>query len=146
VNLHLESRLDDFAASSSSLPINTQAPAHVNLIVERLLADVSAVVAHIGPERVIVENVAYWGANGEVLRPATEPGIIRRIVEETGCGLLLDISHARIAARNQGVDETCYLTGLPLERIRELHITGVHAMTGGWRDPPANVAGRFALG
>jgi hypothetical protein len=60
--------------------------------------------------------------------------VIQKIVAETGCGLLLDISHARISARHRGLDETAYLTGLPVERTRELHITGLHTVLGGWQD------------
>jgi uncharacterized protein (UPF0276 family) len=141
VNLHLCPEVSDYTTSSGGIPASTQDPDHTSLIVERLLADVSAVVQQYGPERVIAENVAYWGPNGNVLRPATETGVIRQILEETGCGLLLDISHARIAARNQGLDEIAYLSSLPLERTRELHITGVHTVTGGWLDHLPMLAG-----
>jgi hypothetical protein len=48
------------------------------------------------------------------------------VVQETGCGLLLDIPHARIASHYIGMDEREYLAGLPVERIREMHITGLH--------------------
>ena len=94
---------------SSSIPANTQDPAHVSLVVERLLADVSAMVERFGPEQVIAGNTPYWGVNGDMLRPASEASVIRRILEETGCSLLLDISHARITARHQGRDETADL-------------------------------------
>jgi uncharacterized protein (UPF0276 family) len=134
VNLHLCPETGDYAAPSGGIPASTQDPDHTSLIVERLLADVSAVVKQFGSEQVIAENVAYWGPDGSVLRPATEPSMIRQVLEETGCGLLLDISHARIAARYQGVDEITYLSSLPLERTRELHITGIHTVTGGWQD------------
>jgi uncharacterized protein (UPF0276 family) len=134
VNLHLCPEVGDYLTSYGSIPASTQEPEHTSLIVERLLADVSAVVQHYGSEQVIAENVAYWGPNGNVLRPATEPGVIRQVLDETGCGLLLDISHARIAARNQGLDELAYLSSLPLERTRELHIAGIHAVTSGWQD------------
>jgi uncharacterized protein (UPF0276 family) len=141
VNLHLCPEIGDYSTASGNIPANTQDPAHINLVVERLLADVSAVVTHFGSERVIAENVPYWGANGNVLRPATEAGVIRSILEETGCGLLLDISHARITARHQGVDETVYLSSLPLERTRELHITGLHTVPDGWLDHLPMLAG-----
>jgi uncharacterized protein (UPF0276 family) len=134
VNLHLETRTNDFPTESNTIPSYTQEPAHINMVVERLLLDVSAVVDHFGPERVIAENVPYWGANGTVLRPASEASVIRRVVEETGCGLLLDISHARITARYLGIDETKYLAGLPVERVRELHIAGIHTVEEGWQD------------
>jgi len=141
VNLHLDPKVSDFTTETGSIPANTQDPAHINLVVERLLADVSAAGTHFGAERVIVENVPYWGANGNVLRPATDAGVIRRIIEETGCGLLLDISHARITARCQGLEETTYLASLPVENTRELHIHGLHAVPDGWQDHLPMLAG-----
>ena len=36
------------------------------------------------------------------MRPSVEPEVITRVVEESGCGLLLDISHARIVANYLG--------------------------------------------
>jgi uncharacterized protein (UPF0276 family) len=130
VNLHLCPETGDMPG----IPVDTQDSAHRSLVVERLLADVSVVVAQFGPERVIAENVAYLGSNGPVLRPATEPSVIRSVLDATGCGLLLDISHARISARHQGLDETTYLASLPVERARELHIAGLHTIPGGWQD------------
>jgi len=134
VNLHLCPEVGDFPATYGSIPADTQDPAHISQVVETLLVDVSSATAHFGPERVIAENVPYWGANGNVLRPATEASVIRSVLDETGCGLLLDISHARITARHQGMDEMGYLESLPVERTRELHFTGLHAVPGGWQD------------
>jgi uncharacterized protein len=134
VNLHLCPEVDDVTSPTFGITADTQDPSHTSLVLETLIADVAAVVARFGPERVIAENVAYWGPNGNVLRPAADPGLIRTVLEETGCGLLLDISHARIAARYLGVDENTYLASLPVERVRELHFTGLHTVPGGWRD------------
>lgn len=134
VNLHLDPDIHDFPMKTGSIPANTQEPAHINQVFETLLADVWAVVEHFGPELVIAENVPYWGKNGSTLRPASDPGVIYKIIEETGCGLLLDISHARISARHRGMDETTYLASLPVDRVRELHITGLHTIPGGWKD------------
>jgi uncharacterized protein (UPF0276 family) len=141
VNLHLCPEIGDFTNPIDGIPASTQEPAHARLVYERLLTDVSAVVKQFGPERVIAENVPYWGPNGKVLRPATEAVMIRSVLEETGCGLLLDIAHARIAARFLGLDEAEYITSLPLERTRELHIAGLHTVAGGWQDHLPMLAG-----
>ncbi|MCP4429011.1 MAG: DUF692 family protein, partial [Chloroflexi bacterium] len=58
--------------------------------------------------------------------------VISRVVEEVGCGFLLDISHARLAARYLGVDAKIYIKGLPVEHIREIHVTGMQYFTGDW--------------
>jgi uncharacterized protein len=56
-------------------------------------------------------------------------------VDESGCGLLLDLSHARIAALQLGVDERDYINSLPVDRLRELHITGLRFTDeDGWYD------------
>jgi uncharacterized protein (UPF0276 family) len=134
INLHLDPTINDFLDASGGVPADTQDPAHFRQVTDILIQDVLAVTTRFGPERVIAENVPYRGAQGKVLRPAVEPDVIRSVLEETGCGLLLDISHARIAARHLGLDESAYLDSLPLERLRELHITGLHTVSYGWQD------------
>jgi uncharacterized protein (UPF0276 family) len=54
------------------------------------------------------------------------------LIEETGCGLLLDVSHAQLAAHYLGVDVRRYIEALPLDRIREIHVTGVQRFEGRW--------------
>lgn len=52
------------------------------------------------------------------------PEVITRIVRESGCEFLLDISHAYCAARCLGMGFREYLFRLPLERVYEIHING----------------------
>jgi uncharacterized protein (UPF0276 family) len=128
VNLHLTARVEDYPGV---LP--EQQTAHLtDQIVERLVSEVRAVAAHFGPERVIFENVPYRGNRDRVLRASVLPETLRRVAGETGCGLLLDISHARIAARHLGIDEGEYIASLPVESLRELHFTGLHTLEGGF--------------
>jgi uncharacterized protein (UPF0276 family) len=122
VNLHLAPLTGDFPGVAA----DTQEPADICRIVDALLDDVWAVVEHFGPEKVIAENVMYYGPHDQYLRPGMLPETIRRITEETGCGLLFDISHARIAARYLGIEEHHYMQQLPIERLREMHFTGIH--------------------
>ena len=60
----------------------------------------------------------------------SEPDMIRRVLRETGVALLLDLAHARVAAdfRNMPVED--YLTQLPLEKVRQVHLSGVRALEG----------------
>lgn len=125
INLHLTPTPEDIP----DLPPNSLEPAHVEEVTERLLRDVRAVVAEIGAEHVIVESD--YGLS-DVLRPAFLPEVIRRVVEETGCGFLLDLSHVRLAARQLGMEPTAYLQGLPLTHTRELHITGIQTFDESW--------------
>lgn len=130
VNLHLFPKAEDYPG----IPPDTSDPQAWDLVLERTILDVRAVAAEFGAERVIAENVPYRGAGGKSMRPAAEPRGIRTILEETGCGLLLDISHARIAARALEMDEFQYLSQLPVERLRELHFTGLHRVNDRWED------------
>jgi uncharacterized protein (UPF0276 family) len=95
-----------------------------------MIEDVASVVRRYGAERTIVENIPYRGVYGKTLRPAVEPAVIRRICTETGCRLLLDISHARIAAHHLQIDEQTYMDALPVDRLQELHFTGLHDLDG----------------
>lgn len=129
VNLHLAPERNDFP----EIPVEPGAEDR-QLVIERMIADVRSAVGHFGAERVIVENVPYRGLDGSVLRPGVEPDAINEVILETGCGLLLDISHARITARQLGMDERAYMAALPVDRLRELHFTGLHNLDGYWQD------------
>ena len=60
-----------------------------------------------------------------------KPDIITRIVRQSGCDFLLDVSHAYCAARHLGMDFRAYLSKLPLERVYEIHINGWAEKGGG---------------
>ncbi len=56
--------------------------------------------------------------------------VINRILEETGCDLLLDLSHARIAAQVLGMAVEDYVNLLPLEKVVQVHVSGVRERDG----------------
>lgn len=140
INLHLAQDCTDFP----HLPPDTLLPDHVDMLTECLLKDVRAVVQHFGSERVIVENDHHFG--GRHLRPASLPHVIRQVVEDTGCGFLLDVAHARLAALNFGLDAQSYLTELPVTRLRELHVSGVQRFEGAWFEKLQHAAPDLADG
>jgi uncharacterized protein (UPF0276 family) len=126
VNLHLAPSIHDYP----DIPVDSVDPAHVEMLTDHIIRDVSAVVERFGPECVVVENIhEHVGTN---LRPAFLPDVICCVVEETGCGFLLDVSHARLAARCLGVDAHAYIQALPTERTCEIHITGIQRFEGRW--------------
>lgn len=122
VNLHLAPRAKDFAVSDQVA------------VIDRLMADVERAVAFFGADRVIVENVPLGNPQEGFAPECADPGIIAQIIERTGCGFLLDLSHARLTARQLGRDERQYISSLPVERIRELHLTGLEQVDGRLRD------------
>ena len=60
----------------------------------------------------------------------SEPRIIREILQDTGCSLLLDLAHARVAAAYRGVSVYEYLEQLPLTDVPQLHISGTREKGG----------------
>ena len=50
---------------------------------------------------------------------------VRRFYAESGCGLLLDVSHAWLSAHYAGRLPREFFAALPLDRIVELHVAGI---------------------
>ena len=57
-------------------------------------------------------------------RLEVDPQITTEILEETGCGMLLDLAHARVGAHYLGLPAKEYLTLLPLAKVRQIHVSG----------------------
>lgn len=63
-------------------------------------------------------------------RHITEPSFIDEVLRLSGCDLLLDTAHARVAADWLGMPVETYLDALPLERAREVHYNGPRRRAG----------------
>ncbi len=72
----------------------------------------------------ILENITYNVRFPSSEMPETE--FIRRILEETDCGLLLDVTNLYINSKNFDFDWREFLDELPTERIVQLHFVGSH--------------------
>lgn len=70
---------------------------------------------------IAVENVSYYAAPG---RELAEIDFLKAVLEEAGCGLLLDVNNVYVNAINHGYDPEKFLAALPGERIVYLHIAG----------------------
>lgn len=103
-------------------------------VADALVTDVGVLAETVGAERVIIENVPYRGPEHGLLRAGVEAETIRRVVEETGCGLLLDLAHAFMTATTLGVGVWEYVDALPTHALRELHVSGVRELEGRQRD------------
>ena len=69
----------------------------------------------------LVENISYYLPLGG---PMDEVQFIDRVLELSGCGLLLDVNNVYVNARNHGFDPLDWLARAPLERVRQLHVAG----------------------
>jgi uncharacterized protein (UPF0276 family) len=56
----------------------------------------------------------------------SEAEFISKILEETDCALLLDVTNLYINSKNFGFDWREFLDDLPMERIIQLHFVGSH--------------------
>lgn len=76
----------------------------------------------------LLENLDYQttGAYAHIC----EPAFVRELIEATGTYLLLDLAHAQVSADRLGMDVTTYLAGLPLDRVRQLHVSGPRLQDG----------------
>jgi uncharacterized protein len=74
------------------------------------------------PVPLILENLDY--CSGGAYEHVCEPEFIADVLELTGTGLLLDLAHAQVSASRMGVPIEVYLGQLPLDRVRQLHISG----------------------
>ncbi len=76
----------------------------------------------------ILENLDY--CPGGAYEHICEPAFIATILSETGAGLLLDLAHARVSASRLDLPIETYLSQLPLDRVRQLHISGPRVRDG----------------
>ncbi|MDQ3032863.1 MAG: DUF692 domain-containing protein [Myxococcota bacterium] len=77
----------------------------------------------------VLENISYY---------ATMPGsrwsegeFLRAVLEQSGAGLLLDVSNVLVNARNHRIDPVRALDALPLERTVQIHLAG-HRFEEAW--------------
>jgi uncharacterized protein (UPF0276 family) len=71
---------------------------------------------------VVLENTEPLPFDGYDFEVRTER--ITQVIEGTECGFVLDIAHARVSAAVLGVDVYEYLSGLPLHRVLQVHVSG----------------------
>jgi len=77
---------------------------------------------------VILENIEPLPFDGYDFEVRTER--INKVIDETGCGFLLDIGHARVSAARLGTDVRDYLSNLPLNRVVQVHVSGPRMRAG----------------
>jgi uncharacterized protein len=69
----------------------------------------------------LIENPSsYLVFDGEL----TEWAFLDAVCARTGCDLLLDVNNIFVSATNHGFDPIAYLSGLPIDRVRQIHLAG----------------------
>jgi uncharacterized protein len=54
----------------------------------------------------------------------TEWEFLDELARRTGCYLLLDVNNVYVSSLNHGFDAHAYLRGIPVERVRQVHLAG----------------------
>ncbi|MFC4403758.1 DUF692 family multinuclear iron-containing protein [Gracilibacillus xinjiangensis] len=121
VNVHAVAFVKDYP----DMDTFTSNPVHINRIIDAVIKDLAPVMDKFGAENVMMENVICRGENENMMRAIIEPEILSEIMQETGCGLLLDTAHAQMTSKCLGLDVKQYISQLPLDQLKELHITGI---------------------
>jgi hypothetical protein len=81
---------------------------------------------------IILENSPqYFAVPGSTM---TMPEFIAETVRRCDIGLLLDITHFLIMTSNMGYDPAEAAAALPLDRVVELHLSGMSLQSGRWWD------------
>lgn len=71
--------------------------------------------------KIAIENVSYYCP---VLPQMQEWEFLSRVLEESGCDLLLDVNNVYVNAFNHGYDPYEFLNKIPLDKAAYIHIAG----------------------
>lgn len=88
---------------------------------EVVCANVGRAQDHLGRE-LLIENPSSYLAFPE--DEFAEWEFLAELARRTGCYLLLDLNNIFVSACNHGFGAGEYLAGLPLERVRQIHLAG----------------------
>ncbi len=142
---HFPERLKEYLACTESpwlsyhielLPLHIFRLSHLGLRlpppeagkITRQFIDTLARVREIAGLPIVLENL--HSIRGKRYDYAASPEVITEIVKETDSGFLLDIAHARVAAEYQGQEVHAYIERLPLDRLAQIHVSGVRVRYG----------------
>ena len=79
-----------------------------------------------------LENLNYF--NQPPYFHVCDPDFITEAVLQNDVYMVLDVAHAMITAKNMKMDIYTYLSNLPLDRIKEIHLSTPGTEKGEWRD------------
>jgi len=113
----------------TSRQTNPSSSADVLAMMHLWESEITLLYTKFGKEHVVIEHFPYMPYH-PYMRAAVEANNIRAVVDQTGCGFLLDLAHARITAINFGLDLQEYTLTLPVHRLTEMHVTGIQQFNG----------------
>jgi uncharacterized protein (UPF0276 family) len=86
-----------------------------------VINNVSTVQDFLG-KPLVLENISYLFSIPN--STMTQDEFFGRMVEATGCGVLLDVANVHINAQNHGFDPVAFLEAMPLHAVVQIHLAG----------------------
>jgi uncharacterized protein (UPF0276 family) len=121
----------------------TVCPQLSNESLDRVVDNIAKLQARL-PVPLILENPPqYFEMPGSTMDLVS---FICALTERSDVGLLLDLSHLTIASQNMGFDLNDALDALPLERVVEIHLSGIGEGAGAVWDDHAKLASPRTFG
>lgn len=97
----------------------------------RIIADHAKEVADVCQRPIILENItSHLRLAGEL----SETDFLNAVCEQSGCGLLVDVTNLFINSRNHDFDPVAWIHELRPEAIRQMHIVGYSMEHGRYAD------------
>ena len=81
---------------------------------------------------VALENLNYFPTSA--YSHVCEPDFFSEVIRENDVYWILDIAHAMISAHNLGIDWQEYFLRMPIDRVKEIHLSAHGKINGKWRD------------
>ena len=104
--------------------LDTDIPNEVQKINKLWREEIQIMTDHLGESSVTLEHFPYT-LNTPHLLPAVESKNFSKVILDTNCRFLLDLAHASITADSLSMNVKDYIRSLPLDRLVEMHITGI---------------------
>ncbi|MBL8630063.1 MAG: DUF692 domain-containing protein [Rhodospirillaceae bacterium] len=93
----------------------------------RVVADNVKHAQDVFGRKLLVENPSSYVQFTASTGPEWE--FLSRLVDMSGCGLLLDVNNIYVSATNNGLDAATYLANIPVAAVGEIHLAG-HSVDG----------------
>lgn len=120
VSLHLASRYQETEVRSGRY-VGVGDPYDRETLLANAERNVEIVRKLFGDAPVLIENNNHLGSDAYDV--VTDPTFIETIVSRTDTGFLFDIAHAKITAENTDQELERYVSELPLDRCRQVHVS-----------------------
>lgn len=121
---------DDDSNGSSASPTSltyTVCPQLSEETVERVAQNLDSLRRRFSAPLILENSPQYFAIPGSTM-PMVD--FIRAVFSRCDAGLLLDLTHFLITMLNTGADATSEIGRLPLERVVEIHISGLNSQSG----------------